>query len=388
MPSHAREIIQWEMSLAAERGLREKAQALLETADIQINGGRDWDIHIRDPRWYVRVLGGGSLALGESYMDGWWDCKALDQFFCRLIEKGLDNYESKGVSLFFLKHASKLLNRQSRERAFVVGEKHYDIGNDLFQAMLDKRMTYTCGFWASANNLNDAQEDKLEMVCQKLGLKKGQKILDVGCGWGSFMKYAAQKYKVECVGITVSREQMALGREMCQGLPVSFKLLDYRDVEGSFDHVVSLGMFEHVGWKNYRVYMEKVHSALKPGGSFLLQSIGSNRSVHHCDAWFDKYIFPNGMLPSIQQIGGAIEGLFVMEDWHNFGTDYEKTLMAWFSNFDHSWKKLNKRYDERFYRMWKYYLHSLAGGFKARRNQLWQVLLSKGGVRGGYRRTI
>ena len=370
---------------APEKNLRERVQRILEPADIRINGGRAWDIQIKVPRFYMRALAGGSLALGESYMDGWWDCGALDQFFYRIFEARLDEYQASGLGPFLFKWAARFFNRQSRGRAFEVGEKHYDAGNDLFQAMLDRRMTYTCGYWASATDLNGAQEAKLDLVCRKLGLKPGQKVLDIGCGWGSFMKYAAEKYGVECVGITVSKEQVELGRQLCQGLPIEFRLEDYRKLEGEFDHIVSLGMFEHVGWKNYRAYMEKVRHCLKKGGLFLLHSIGNRRSTLHGDPWIDKYIFPNAMLPSIRQIASAIEGLFVMEDWHNFGADYDKTLMAWFNNFQNAWEGLRHRYGERFYSMWKYYLLSVAGGFRARRHQSWQIVLSRDGVPGGYR---
>jgi cyclopropane-fatty-acyl-phospholipid synthase len=386
MASPFMKMVQWEITQLVGQGLREKVEKILEPADIKINGGRPWDIQVHDPRWFVRVLSGGSLALGESYMDGWWECGALDELFNRVLRVGLDEYEASGLKMFLLKGASKFLNRQSQDRAFEVGKRHYDSGNDLFKTMLDRRMIYTCGYWESAKNLDEAQKAKLDLVCRKLGLKPGQKILDIGCGWGGFMKYAAMKYKVECVGVTVSKAQHEMGQQLYRAFPpVKIKLEDYRNISGEFDHIVSLGMFEHVGYKNYRVYMEKAHSCLKKGGNFLLQTIGSNRSVNHCDPWFDKYIFPNGQLPSIHQIGESIEGLFVMEDWHNFGTDYDKTLRAWFDNFDRARRKLSKRYDERFYRMWRYYLLGLAGGFRARKNQLWQIVLSKGGSQGGYR---
>ena len=277
-----------------------------------------------------------------------------------------------------------LANPQRKTKAFEIGGHHYDIGNDLYQAMLDKRLVYTCGYWKKTRNLNEAQEAKLDLVCKKLNLQKGMKVLDIGCGWGSFAKYAAEKYGVEVTGITVSEKQMELGRKLCKGLPVEIKLQDYRDVEGVYDHVVSLGMIEHVGYKNYRTYMEVVHQHLNDDGLFLLQTIGRNKSVKMTDPWMEKYIFPNSMLPSIKQLGSAIEELFVMEDWHNFGTDYDKTLMAWFNNFNKHWNNLKSNYDEKFCRMWKYYLLALAGSFRSRYLQLWQIVLSKKGILGGY----
>jgi len=250
--------------------------------------------------------------------------------------------------------------------------------------MLDKRMVYTCGYWKNAKTLDQAQEAKLDLVCRKLNLKPGQKILDIGCGWGSFAKYAAEKYKVKVVGITISKEQIELARKICKGLPIEIRLQDYREINEKFDHIVSLGMFEHVGYKNYREYMKVVHRCLKDGGLFLLHTIANNKTVYYCNPWFDKYIFPNGMLPSIQQMGKASEELLVMEDWQNFGADYDKTLLAWFKNFDKHWDKFKDKYPKNFYRMWKFYLLSCAGGFRAREIQLWQIVFSKEGVSGRY----
>jgi cyclopropane-fatty-acyl-phospholipid synthase len=221
-------------------------------------------------------------------------------------------------------------------------------------------------------------------VCRKLGLKPGQKVLDIGCGWGSFAKFAAERYGVEVVGLTISKEQAALAREVVAGLPVEIRLQDYRHVEGKFDAVVSIGMFEHVGHRNYRTYMEAAHRLLKDDGLFLLHTIGGNFSDIDIDPWFDKYIFPNGILPEVKHIGTSTDKLFIIEDWHNFGTDYNKTLMAWWRNFEAAWPELKDKYSTRFYRMWKYYIHSIAGGFRARDTQLWQIVLSKEGVPGGY----
>lgn len=237
----------------------------------------------------------------------------------------------------------------------------------------------------NSQTLDEAQEAKLDLICRKLGVKPGEKILDIGCGWSSFGKFTAEKYGAGVVGITVSREQVEFGQKLCGGLPVEVRLQDYREVDEKFDHIVSVGMIEHVGYKNYRAYMEIAHRCLKDDGLFLLHTIGGNKSVHSVDRWMNKYIFPNGMLPSIKQLGDAIEGLFVMEDWHNFSADYDKTLMAWYGNIEKNWEKLKANYDERFHRMWRYYLLSCAAAFRARNNQLWQIVLSKRGVIGGYK---
>jgi len=356
---------------------------LLKDADIQINGSRPWDLTVHDERLFDRTLAHGSLGFGEAYMDGWWDCEALDQMLTRIFASEIDrkvrNWRT-GLDVL----VARARNAQRKSKAFEIGERHYDVGNDLYRAMLDPRMVYTCGYWKDATDLASAQEAKLDLVCKKIGLKPGMRVLDIGCGWGSFAIYAAQRYGVEVVGITVSKEQESLATQRGQGLPVKFRLQDYRDVTGTFDRIVSLGMFEHVGYKNYRTYMEVAHRLLPDEGLFLLHTIGGNRSVHATDAWVEKYIFPNSMLPSIAQIGSSIEGLFVMEDWHNFGTDYDKTLKCWYANFEKAWSELADRYDERFHRMWRFYLLSSAATFRARNNQLWQVVLSKGGLKNGY----
>ena len=366
--------------MAGKRQLEE----LLAIADIRINGTRPFDIAVKDERLYGRVLQQGSLGLGEAYMDDWWECARLDELFTRVLVARLDERVRQSWGLLARAAWARIANPQNPSRAFKVGQYHYDMGNDLYQAMLDTRMTYTCGYWDNVTTLDDAQEAKLDLVCRKIGLKAGDRVLDIGCGWGSFAKFAAEKYGARVVGITVSKNQVELGREMCKGLPVEIRLQDYRDVREQFDHIISLGMFEHVGYKNYQTYMEVARRCLKPDGLFLLHTIGGNRSVTSTDAWIGKYIFPNSMLPSISQISRAVEGLFVVEDWHNFGADYDKTLMAWHANVEHHWGHLQSRYDERFHRMWRYYLLSCAGSFRARRNQLWQIVLSPSGVRGGY----
>jgi cyclopropane-fatty-acyl-phospholipid synthase len=365
--------------------LEDTLQKLLSPAGIWINGNNPWDITVHNDKFYRRVLSQGTLGLGESYMDGWWDCERLDEFFSRILRAQIQDQVPRNWRLLFEVLLAKLFNMQSKRRAFQIGERHYDLDNKLFEAMLDKRMTYSGGYWKDSDSLDEAQENKLDLICQKLGLKPGMRILDIGCGWGGFARYAAEKYKAEVTGITVSREQVELCKTSCQELHVEIKLQDYRDVTDTYDHIVSVGMIEHVGYKNYREYMKVAHRCLKNEGLFLLHTIGGNKSVTSTDPWTNKYIFPNGMLPSIKQIGAAIEGLFVMEDWHNFSADYDKTLMAWHKNLINNWHNIKSNYDERFYRMWQYYLLSCAGSFRARGNQLWQIVLSKKGVPGGYK---
>ncbi len=350
---------------------------LFESAGIEVNGNNPWDIQVHDPRFYNRILREVELGLGESYMDGWWDCLAVDQFIDRALRARLDKKIKGNWKILLHVLRIRFLNLQSSARAFEIGEKHYDLGNDLYRAMLDKRLNYTCAYWRNAASLDEAQEKKLELVCQKIGLQSGMKVLELGCGWGSFAKYAAEKYGVEVLGVTVSAEQVALGTQLCQDLPVELRLQDYREVEGQFDRVISIGIMEHVGHKNYRTYMEVVDRTLKPGGIGFFHTIGANTSEIYVNPWTQKYIFPNGILPAIAQLAAAMEGLFIIEDWHNFGPDYDPTLLAWHENFEKAWPDLKKNYSERFYRMWRFYLLSSAGGFRSRHSQLWQVVFTR-----------
>lgn len=364
-----------------QKKTRERAivEELFAVADVKIDGARPWDIHVKNDAFFRRVLAGGSLALGESFMDEWWHCNQLDEFIHKVLRTGLNNKITSWNDLLAIIQA-KLMNKQGLHRAFQVGKQHYDKGNDLFEAMLDERMIYSCGYWKDADTLEEAQEAKLDLICKKLDIRPGMQVLDIGCGWGGTARYIAENYQAEVVGVTVSEEQANLAREKVKGLPVDIRLQDYRKLQGNFDRILSIGMFEHVGYKNYRMYMQTVRCLLKKTGLFLLHTIGGNLSSVNINPWIERYIFPNANLPSINQISAAFEGLFVMEDWHNFGSDYDKTLMEWSSRFDCNWPALKKKYDQRFYRMWKYYLLSCAGIFRARHAQLWQVVLSPNGV--------
>ncbi len=373
-------------SLSGRGSLQAYLRELLAEARIDMGGDQPWDMKLNSSGVAERIFTEGSLGLGESYMDGDWDVEELDEFIHRILRARLHRQiRPTRVLLHYLK--SRLFNRQTISRAKEVGEQHYDLGNDFYRAMLDARMTYTCGYWKDATSLDQAQEAKLDLICRKLRLKPGMRVLDIGCGWGSFMSWAAEHYDVECVGVTISREQAELAREMYPDSALDFRLQDYRDLNEPFDRIVSIGMFEHVGAKNYRTYMDVAHRCLKDYGLFLLHTIGKNERAPHSDPWMDKYIFPNGELPSIGQIGDAVDNLFVVEDLHNFGADYDRTLMAWYRNFEAAWPQFSDTLGERFFRMWRFYLLACAGAFRARDLQLWQWVLSKGGPEGVYPRT-
>ena len=366
----------------------ELAAKLLAKADIKINGSRPWDLILRHQDVLARILRQGSLGLGESYMDGWWECARIDEFVHRILRAKLDE-EASHAGVLWLTLKSKFLNVQSGSRAWQVGERHYDLGNELYRAMLDPYLAYSCGYWASAHDLAQAQIDKLELICRKLGLKPGMRLLDIGCGFGSLMRYAAERHGVQCVGLTISAQQASLGGQLAGDLPTRFELRDYRDFnrDGSqkFDRIASVGMFEHVGSKNYRDFFDVAMRSIASDGLCLLHTIGRDRVGSGVDPWIEKYIFPNSVLPAMSEITAACERSFVIEDFHNFGADYDRTLLAWHERFEAAWPQLRANYDERFHRMWRYYLLSCAGSFRARSNQLWQFVLSPHGVPSGYR---
>jgi cyclopropane-fatty-acyl-phospholipid synthase len=357
-----------------------KVAAVFSLAGIEINGPRPWDLQVHDERFYPRLLAGGDLAAGESYMDGWWDAEALDELCTRVHRANLPALVG-GWEMLWLALKGRIFNRQRKSRAAEVARLHYNRGNDLYRAMLDLRMQYTCAYWKDAATLDQAQENKLRLVCRKIQLQPGMRVLDLGGGFGGLAQFMASEYGCRVVMYNISAAQVAYGREWCQGLPVRIEQEDYREAAREtqpFDRVVSVGLCEHIGQKNYRGFLELAHRLLNPGGLFLLHTIGGNQSYTCTDAWIDKYIFPNGMTPSVAQLGKAMEGCWVVEDWHNFGPDYDQTLMAWWHKFDRAWPSLQPKYGDRFYRMWKYYLLGCAGGFRARRLQLWQLVLSKG----------
>lgn len=358
-------------------------EELLKGTGIVVNGEKDWDPQFYSDEVIVRALAKGNLGLGEAYMDNLWDAKQLDEFFCRLLRNEVDT-RIKPIRLLWHATRFKVFNLETVKKAKKIGEYHYDLGNSFYQAMLDKYMAYSCGYWEKAKNLEEAQEAKLDLICRKLELEPGMRVLDIGCGWGSFMRYAAEKYGVECVGLTVSAEQVKLGRELCKDLPVEFRLKDYRKETEQFDRVVSVGMCEHVGRKNYRSYMQTANRCLKRNGLFLLHTIGKRVRDSVPDPFISKYIFPVGQVPALEWLTKASEGLFVLEDLHNFGVDYDRTLMAWHENFEKTWPRFRDQLGDRFYRMWRYYLLSCAGAFRARDIQLWQMVYAKLGRTGGY----
>ncbi|MGD0835270.1 MAG: cyclopropane fatty acyl phospholipid synthase [Polyangia bacterium] len=351
----------------------------LEQAGIAIGGGAPWDIQVHDERVYARVLRDGTLGAGESYVAGWWDCPAIDQMLERLARARLDLVLRESWVLLANAVKARIVNLQA-VRAFEVGERHYDVGNDLYRAMLGERMVYTCGYWKQADNLDAAQEAKLDLVCRKIGARPGMRILDLGCGWGGFAAFAAERYGASVVGYTVSREQWVWAKERHAGLPIDIRLEDYRKAAGSYDAVVSIGLMEHVGPKNYRAYMELAARCVVPEGIVFVHTIAGEAPRTQIDPWYHKYIFPNAVIPTLGQLATATDRILVVEDVHNLGPDYDRTLLAWWANFDQEWPSLRARYGDRFYRMWRFYLMTSAAQFRVRALNLYQISATVAGA--------
>jgi cyclopropane-fatty-acyl-phospholipid synthase len=355
-------------------------EQLLSETGVQVNGPNPWDIRVRNELFYSRLLKDGSVGLGESYMENWWDCSRIDGFIHRLLREKLEG-KIKGNLRSLLSYLSaRLFNLQSPARAGIIARRHYDLGNNLFFSFLDPYKQYSCAYFQGTDDLLEAQQKKLELICRKINLQPQDHVLDIGCGWGGFARYAAETHGCTVTAVNISEEQIKYAREFCKNLPVNILHEDYRQIRGSFDKIISVGMFEHVGWKNYRTFMVVANRCLKEEGIFLLHTIGGNISRVNCDPWINRYIFPNGMLPSIAQIAKAVESLFVIEDIHNLSSHYEKTLLAWHDRFQKAWPGLEAKFDPTFKRMWEYYLLSCAGAFRARHIQVWQIVMTKGGI--------
>jgi cyclopropane-fatty-acyl-phospholipid synthase len=351
---------------------------LLDHAGVPQDDSEPWGLQVHNDAVWNRVLNQHNLGLAESYMDGWWDCDAIDEMFTRVLTSDLEGQIRPSPQLVLMAVRSMISNGQTMQRARKNAAHHYNIGNDLYSRMLDKRMIYSCGYWKDADNLDAAQEAKLDLICRKLGLEPGMALLDIGCGWGAFLEFATQRYGVRAVGISPAAEQVRIAQERCADLPVEIRQADYREVTGTFDRIVSIGMMEHVGPKNFNRFFKACDGLLASDGLMLHHTIGSNSSTKHGDAFMDKYIFPGGVIPSLTQISKSSESRFVVEDLQNLGPDYDRTLMAWNQNIEHVWDDL-PGYDERFRRMWRYYLLSCAGGFRAQSLSLWQIVFRREG---------
>ncbi len=348
-----------------------------------------WGIQVRDERVIRRVAREGILGLGEAYLEDLWSADRLDEVLYRAFTQPAPRPSAIVRAKWALTAAEQtLFNRQSGRRAFNIGVRHYDLGNDLFRCMLDESMTYTCGYWANAATLNEAQEAKLDLVCRKLSLRPGLHVLDIGCGWGNFAQFAARRYGVRVTGVTVSRQQADFARRRCEGLPVEIRLQDYREVTETFDRVASIEMIEAVGRKNIPTFFRVVDRCLKEDGVFVLQAISANILSRSSDwrldqfaLWLLKYIFPDGYLPKQSELAALECTSLRIDDRQSFGPDYDRTLLAWASNFNAGWDRLRSQYDDVFRRRWNFYLYGCAAAFRARLLHLYQIVYAKDGSR-------
>jgi cyclopropane-fatty-acyl-phospholipid synthase len=309
----------------------------------------------------------------------------IDVFF----EKFLSAHGLPKPSIIDIAQSARnvLINTQIGKRAFQVGHKHYDLGNDMYQLMLGESMGYSSALFNGPNqSLTGAQYNKFDTLCKKLKLQPGMKVLEICAGWGTFARHAAAHYGVEVVGLTVSKEQKAFAEKRCEGLPVKFILVDYRKLprahDNTYDRVVSIEMIEAVGKKNMRGYFSVINRVLKLDGLAGLQAIvGSGKD----DAFLSTRIFPNGHVPSLTEIARGTDGLLRLIDWHSFGSNYDRTLLAWDANFRKHWNKIKnltnsageQLYDEAFYRMWRYYLLVCAASFRIGFNDVAQLVFAK-----------
>ena len=362
----------------------EKLKLILKKhCNITINGNNPQDIIVTNNKFYNMALTNGELGVSESYMYGYWYSNDLYSTIYQLCS----NYKSISYYDFNINDvlsilSRKIFNQQTISRALVDVQSHYDIGNDLYTRMLDKNMQYTCGFWQDTNDLDTAQLQKMKIIGQKLNLKPGDTLLDIGCGWGYLINYLSKEYNVKGLGITLSEEQLSYAKnEFKNNENVDYKLMDYRNIPKNmkFNKIVSFGMLEHVGVKNYNDYFNIVYDHLENNGLALIHTIGRQSNITNAQAtsdFIDKYIFPGSYIPCWEELSPIVSRKFFIHDWHNFGQYYNKTLLAWHKIINSKWNEI-PNYNEEFKKMWNFYLISSAVSFELCHLKLWQILISK-----------
>ena len=368
----------------------ENFKAYMSARGIQVNGPNDWDLQVHDDSWIREIELKGTLAIGDAYVSGLWDCKALDELVCRLFSNMKREMLFPSLQMLTVNLWNRLSNPQAGTRAKKVIDAHYEKYIDVIKYFIGPSLCYSCAWWEHSDNLADAQKAKMDLVCRKLQLAKSDRVLDIGCGYGALANHAAEYYGCHVTGITLSPRQAELATARFPSPLIEFRAMDWQSDEfmqlGEFDKIMSVGMFEHVGRKNYTIFFKRCSHLLRSHGLFLLHTIG--RSVKaSIDLWVDRYIFPGGSLPKLGDLDEVEAQNLILEDLQNIGAHYDMTLCAWQANLDHGQATGELDLDEKDLRFWRYYLLSFAGAFRVRKRlQVWQLLLAKSGVIGGYNR--
>lgn len=338
-------------------------------------------IEVKHPGFYSRLLQGGSIAAGEAYMDGWWDSPDLTALMklMALNLRALDKLEEQGSWLTKLLYKfSHWSNRNSEENSRKNIHAHYDLGNNLYEAFLDTNMLYSSALYNHADDsLEQAQINKMDRLCQQLELKPADHVVEIGTGWGAMAIYMAEQYGCQVTTTTISEEQHAYAEQKIKerGLEDKITLLkeDYRNLTGTYDKLVSIEMIEAVGKQFLPSYIKVCESLLKSGGLMAIQAItiADQRYDYYSNNvdFIQKYIFPGGFLPSVTSLTQATTKYsdLVARDLFDIGLDYAKTLNEWHLRFNRAESEVRSfGYDDRFVRMWRYYLSYCEGGFLAR----------------------
>lgn len=348
------------------------------TADIQINS---WKL-------VPRLLLSGDMGLAESFLSGEWETSNLTQLILLgdINERALGNAvtPSKFInSIEKLRHQRRDNSKRGSRRNIAA---HYDLGNEFYSHWLDNTMSYSSALFTDfGEELEVGQNRKYQRLAKALKLKEGDQVLEIGCGWGGFAEIAAKEYKCNVVGITLSNEQAKFAQRRMQENQLSnlvdIRIEDYRDVQGSFDKIVSIEMFEAVGEEHWRNYFETIKTRLKPGGLAGIQSITIANEFFETykrrPDFIQKYIFPGGILPSEDKLNNAVSsaGLKILDDYY-FGKSYAETLRRWQSTFEQKWDDIkNLGFDEKFQKMWRYYLSYCEAGFETGHINVGQFLI-------------
>ena len=352
-------------------------------------GGEDLRVTIRftDNLTSWKLIFSPSLALGEEYMDGRIIVENGTIFdLLSLLGKNLENQKKSGM-YEFLEPYRKLFRRFQQYNPIITSHKnvahHYDLSNELYSMFLDKDLQYSCAYFNTpSSDLESAQEQKKFHIAAKLSLKGNQNVLDIGSGWGGMGLFLAKNYEVNVTGVTLSLNQLRVSQQRAIEENLSdrliFKLQDYRKLTGTFDRIVSVGMFEHVGVNQYEIFFKKVEKLLSSDGVILLHTIGRNTPPSVTDPWIRKYIFPGGYIPALSEVSKEIEKTsFIITDIEFLGPHYAETLRHWRLRFGKNRENIKALYDEHFCKMWEFYLAASEMAFRYLGMSVYQIQLTK-----------